>query len=47
MSTVYCFYGHDPEKSGMKACLSQWYPCHFTVDGHQYNCMEQFMIIKC
>ena len=41
---VFCFYGHDPEKIGMKACLSQWYPCRFTVDGHQYNCMEQCMM---
>lgn len=44
MQKVFCFYGHDERKNGMKACLSQWYPCHFTVNGHQYNCMEQCMM---
>ena len=39
------FYGHDPKKLGHdKACFSQWYIRPFTVDGHRYNCMEQYMM---
>lgn len=28
------------------ACFSQWYPCHFVVDGTRYNCAEQFMMAE-
>ncbi len=38
------FYGHDPEKVGDKAVFSQWYKSPFMVDGHRYNCMEQYMM---
>lgn len=39
------FYGHDPKKLGdEQACFSQWYHRWFTVDGHRYNCMEQYMM---
>jgi ribA/ribD-fused uncharacterized protein len=24
--------------------FSQWYPCHFVVDGNQFSCAEQFMM---
>jgi ribA/ribD-fused uncharacterized protein len=24
--------------------FSQWYPCHFVVDGHAFNCAEQYMM---
>jgi len=30
----------------MKACLSQWFPCSFLVDGIYYNCAEQFMMAE-
>ncbi len=38
------FYGHDPKKVGDKAVFSQWYMKPFMVDGHRYNCMEQYMM---
>lgn len=44
MEKIFCFFGHNPQKNGMAACLSQWYRCNFTVDGLQYNCMEQYMM---
>ena len=41
------FWGHvaRAEKQA-KACLSQWYPCGFEVDGFYYNCAEQFMMAE-
>ena len=41
------FWGHvaRAEKQA-KACLSQWYPCVFEVDGFYYNCAEQFMMAE-
>lgn len=48
------FYGHnekdEPSRYGIKkgkgdkAVFSQWYMSPFTVDGHHYNCMEQYMM---
>ena len=29
-----------------RACLSQWYPCRFEVDGIVYNCAEQYMMAE-
>lgn len=29
-----------------KACLSQWYPSTFVIDGITYNCGEQFMMAE-
>lgn len=45
-SFVY-FWGHE-EKDGevTKACFSQWYPCHFVIDGIRYNCAEQYMMAE-
>lgn len=41
------FWGHQ-ETYGMvtKACLSQWYPCNFVVEGIRYNCAEQYMMAE-
>lgn len=38
------FYGHKQTETISKSCLSQWYLCRFEVDGHIYNCMEQYMM---
>jgi ribA/ribD-fused uncharacterized protein len=40
------FWGHRPPKGGGvgKACLSQWYPAPFTVDGVRYATAEHFMM---
>ena len=33
------FWGHTNKGDGVtKVCLSQWYPCSFTIDGQPYNC---------
>ncbi len=39
------FWGHTPNPKKMtKACFSQWFDCHFTVDGDPYHTAEQFMM---
>ena len=41
------FWGYTNKGDGVtKACLSQWYPCSFTVDGQTYNCAEQYMMAE-
>lgn len=41
------FWGHHSKPGKItKACLSQWYPCKFTVNGIHYNCAEQFMMAE-
>lgn len=41
------FWKHDEEKGKItKACLSQWYPSIFIVDGVTYNCAEQYMMAE-
>lgn len=35
------FWGHTGTG---KACLSQWYPSPFVIDGECYNCAEQYMM---
>ena len=41
------FWKHDEEKDKItKACLSQWYPSTFIVDGVTYNCAEQYMMAE-
>lgn len=41
------FWGHqEPYGIVTKACLSQWYPCSFYVDGIYYNCAEQYMMAE-
>ncbi|MFB9891445.1 NADAR family protein [Planobispora takensis] len=40
------FWGHRPPRSGGvgAACLSQWWPAGFTVDGTLYRTAEHFMM---
>jgi hypothetical protein len=40
------FWGHRPPKGGGvgKACLSQWYPAPFMVDGVRYATAEHYMM---
>lgn len=41
------FWGHTDRGEGLtKACLSQWFPCFFVVDGQYYNCTEQYMMAE-
>lgn len=41
------FWGHVARvEKQMKACLSQWFPCSFLVEGFYYNCAEQFMMAE-
>ena len=41
------FWGHHGKPGETtKACLSQWFPCKFTVNGIHYNCAEQFMMAE-
>ena len=41
------FWGHTSMGDGVtKACLSQWYPCTFTIYGQTYNCAEQYMMAE-
>lgn len=40
------FWGHRPQRDGSigAGCLSQWWPCAFTVDGIDYPSAEHFMM---
>lgn len=41
------FWGHtDRDDVLTKACLSQWFPRFFVVDGQYYNCAEQYMMAE-
>lgn len=42
------FWKHTEEHHGIvsKACLSQWYPCRFIVDGMVYSSAEQYMMAE-
>lgn len=41
------FWSHKGSKTTVtRACLSQWYPCSFTIDGFVYNCAEQYMMAE-
>lgn len=41
------FWGHTDRHHGLtKACLSQWYPCSFVINGQYYNCTEQYMMAE-
>ena len=41
------FWGHEDRGKGLtKVCLSQWYQCHFVVEGQYYNCAEQYMMAE-
>ncbi len=40
------FWGHRPQADGSvgKGCLSQWWPCRFSVDGVAYASAEHWMM---
>lgn len=38
------FWGIGDTDRIQKGCLSQWWPCRFSVDGVEYNCAEQYMM---
>jgi ribA/ribD-fused uncharacterized protein len=40
------FWGHRPAANGSigRACLSQWWPCAFTVDGRRFATAEHYMM---
>lgn len=40
------FWGHHPRRAGVldQACLSQWWPCRFEVDGVVFPSAEHFMM---
>ena len=40
------FWGHRKGKKIAKTCFSQWYEIDFEVDGHRYNCAEQYMMAQ-
>lgn len=41
------FWGHHAKNGQVtRACLSQWWPCHFEVVPETYNCAEQFMMAE-
>lgn len=41
------FWGHHAKPGKVtKACLSQWFPANFVVDGAAYNCAEQYMMAE-
>ncbi len=42
------FWGHTPAADGSisQACLSQWWQCHFQIEGVEYSCAEQFMMAE-
>lgn len=41
------FWGHHAKNGQVtRACLSQWWPCHFEAGTETYNCAEQFMMAE-
>ena len=40
------FWGHRKGKKIGKTCFSQWYEIEFEVEGHKYNCAEQYMMAQ-
>lgn len=40
------FWGHTPRPDGKlsNACLSQWWPCRFIIEGQIYTTAEQWMM---
>lgn len=40
------FWSHRPRVPGRldAACLSQWWPVHFTADGHEFGSAEHYMM---
>jgi hypothetical protein len=39
-------WGHRARADGAlgPGCLSQWWPCRFSIDGHEYTSAEQYMM---
>ena len=47
MSDFLFFWSHKAENVGISsACLSQWYPCLFMMDGQVYTSAEQYMMAE-
>ncbi|HYP98502.1 MAG TPA: NADAR family protein [Polyangiaceae bacterium] len=42
------FWGHSepPQSAVGKACLSQWYPAPFTIDGNRFSTAEHYMMFR-
>ena len=42
------FWGHsEPPRSAVgKACLSQWYPASFMIDGNRFSTAEHYMMFR-
>lgn len=40
------FSGHTVTNPLGKTCMSQWYPCDFTVEGITYHTAEQYMMAR-
>src|SRR4051794_10293811 len=42
------FWGHTPKEDGVvdKACLSQWFPRAFMIDGVRYATAEHYMMAE-
>jgi ribA/ribD-fused uncharacterized protein len=42
------FWGHTPRREGKldSACLSQWFPCAFELEGTRYISAEHFMMAE-
>lgn len=47
-NTYLLFWGHQKDRYNKitKACLSQWWETPFVVDGINYSCMEQYMMVE-
>lgn len=42
------FWGHTPPANGSvnSSCFSQWWKCHFILEGESYSCTEQYMMAE-
>jgi ribA/ribD-fused uncharacterized protein len=42
------FWGHTQKQAGVvdASCLSQWFPCSFTIDGITYGSAEHYMMAE-
>lgn len=42
------FWSHHQHRTDVitRACLSQWYPSEFVLDGIRYSCAEQYMMAE-
>jgi ribA/ribD-fused uncharacterized protein len=44
--TYLLFWGHRAKATLGPSCLSQWWPCRFSVDGQRYTSAEQWMMAE-